>query len=250
MNTTVGRAIAAVGVVLGFIAIWIDARPQVSYWSDGTRGVFLLLLACLAALTLGAGFAGRAADTPLFATGAVMLGFYALIPAALAFDEWDLPEAGTWLGVCAGGLIVIGAGISSLVSGAVEETPSGVSAPSLVAAAGVALVFPGIFLDLTSDGDSYWSFPGSRHSLGILLLIVAIACALAWAASIVGIRTRGLDLALCLVLLGCVSYFPVSSAFDGFGTIEVGGWLALAGAVLAAGGTWVARGVELPNGAT
>jgi hypothetical protein len=239
-----------VGVVLAFVTIWIDALPGDSYWSgDGTTGAFVLVLACLAALALAGGYAGRHADGMLFAVGAVMLGFYLFIPAAFAFDQWDIPESGTWLAVCAGGLIVIGAGISCLASGTAQRAHPGVSAASLSAGLGIVLVVPGIFIDATSSGDSYWSSAGIGHSLGILLLILTVGSALAWAAEIAGTSTRGLDLAFPLVMLGYVAFFPVGSAFGDFGTLDAGAWLAFAGGILAAGGTWVARGMEVPRAA-
>jgi hypothetical protein len=242
-----GRAIAAVGVVLAFVCIWIDALPGGSYWNgDGTTGAFVLILACLAALAFAAAYIGAAKDA-LFAVGAVMLGFYLFIPVAFAFDQLDIPEAGTWLAVCAGGLIVIGAGLPYLMSGGMQETPAGVSRASLTAGLGIALVFPGIFLDATTDGDSYWSTTGIGHSLGIFLLIVAIAAGLAWAARIAGVNVWGLDWALTLVMLGFVSFFVVDAAFGNFGSLDSGAWLAFAGGILAAGGTWAARGMEMPR---
>jgi hypothetical protein len=234
-----GKAIAAVGVALAFVGIWIDSLPGESYWSgDGTIGAFALLLACLAALALVAGFTGA-----LFAVGAVMLGFYAFVPAVLAFDDWDRTRAGTWIALAAGGLIVIGTAISYLNAPA-ASTPGGVSAASLTAGAGVALLFPGIFLD-ASGGESYWSSSG--HSLGVVMLVVAGAAALAWAATVAGMPTRGLDQALTLVALGLVAFFPVGAAWGDFGNLDSGCWLAFAGGILAAGGIWAARGLDVPR---
>jgi len=125
-----GRAIAAVGVVLAFVCIWIDALPGDSYWSgDGTTGAFVLVLACLAALALAAGYAGRVGNDALLVVGAVMLGFYLFIPVAFAFDQLDIPDAGTWLALAAGLMIVTGAGITLLASGGLEVTPAGGSGP-------------------------------------------------------------------------------------------------------------------------
>jgi hypothetical protein len=248
VNTTAGRAIAAVGVVLAFICIWVDALPGDSYWSgDGTTGAFVLILACLAALALAASYTGRPANTALLAVGSIMLGFYLFIPVAFAFDQWDIPEAGTWLALCSGALIVIGAGISYLAAETEKEAHAGMSTASLVAGLGIALVFPGIWLDATSDGDSYWSSSGLGHALGIFLLILAIACGLTWMARLAGTSVRGLDSILTLVLLGFVSFFPVGAAFGDFGTLDAGAWLAFTGGILAAGGTWAVHGQEVPR---
>jgi len=63
------------------------------------------------------------------------------------------------------------------------------------------------------------------------------------------VRTRGVDAALTLVLLGLVAFDPVSVAFNNLGDLQAGAWLALAGGILAAGGTWSARGVEAQRAA-
>ena len=106
-------------------------------------------------------------------------------------------------------------------------------------------MFPGIFLDAEQDV-SYWNGP-LGHTLGILMLALAVLCALVWAATVAGARTRGLDSGLTLVLLGLVAFDPIGSAFNNLGDIQAGAWLALAGGILAAGGTWSARGVEAPR---
>jgi hypothetical protein len=242
-----GRAIAALGVVLAFVAIWVDSLPRTSYWNlDGTIGAFALVLAVSAALALAAGYAGRPMNGGLFAVGAVMLGFYLWYPIALAFNDWDLTKAGTWLAVAAGALIVIGAGASYLMSGAMRDTPAGLSREALVSGVGIALVFPGIFLD-AGNGNNYWDLGPFGRSLGIVMLILAIAAGLLWAAGVAGTGTRGLDQAVTLVLLGLVGFIPIGAAFGDFGSLGSGAWLALAGAVLAAGGTWAARGMEMPR---
>ena len=241
MNAIAGRAIAAIGVVLAFVCIWVDSLPGSSYWSgDGTIGAFCLLLACLAALSLVAGYA-QTQNGALVAVGAVMLGFYAFVPAVLAFHDWDQTRAGTWLALAAGGLIVIGAG-SSYLAARPRSTPGGLSAASLTAAAGIGLLFPGMFLD-ASGGVSYWETSG--HSLGIVMLVIAVAAALAWAATVTGTSTRGVDQAVTLVALGLVAFFPVGAAWGDFGNLDAGSWVAFAGGILAAGGTWAARGLDL-----
>jgi hypothetical protein len=244
-----GRAIAAVGVVLAFVGIWVDALPGESYWSlDGTIGAFALVLACLAALLFAGGYVSQWANGPLFAVGAVMLGYYGEYPAVLAFDNWDETKAGMWLAFGAGALIVIGAGASYVTGGAPRDTPAGLSREVLAAGLGIALVFPGIFLD-TVRGASYWTFSVFGHSLGIVMLVLAIAAGLVWAAGVAGTGTRGLDQGLTLVLLGLVAFLPVGAAFKDFGSLRSGAWIALAGGILAAGGTWAARGTEAPRAA-
>ena len=250
MNAMAGRAIAGVGVVLAFVGIWVKAFSSgESYWSfDGTIGAFALVLACLAALALAAGYAGQPTNGALFGIGAVMLGYSGWFPAALAFNNWDESRAGLWLAFAGGGLIVIGAGASYVTRAPPRDTPAGLSREALVTGLGIALVFPGIFLSAGS-GHAYWKLGLLGHSLGIVMLILAIASGLAWAAGVAGTGTLGLDQALTLVLLGLVAFVPVGAAFGDFGSLDSGAWLAFAGAILAAGGTWAARGMEMPRAA-
>ena len=239
-----GRAIAAVGAVLAIVAIWLDAVSGSSYWDfDGTIAWFGLVLAALALLLAASSYAGRAMDGALFAIGAVLLGYWAWFPTATAFDDWDQTRVGMWLAFAGAALIAIGAAAALL--GSVRSTPAGTSTPALAAGLGIVLVFPGIFLD-ASAGQSYWDGP-LGHSVGIVMLILAIAAGLAWAASVTGTATRGIDAALTLVLLGFVAFVPVGAAFNSLGDLHVGAWLALAGGILAAGGTWAARGAEMPH---
>ncbi len=241
MNAIAGKAIAGIGVVLAFVAIWIDAVPGSSYWDfDGTVAAFGIALAAIAALVLTAGYAGKAGNGALYAVGAVLLGFWSWFPAATAFKNWDQTRAGMWLAFAGAALIVLGSAASYLVTGGASSTPAGASPAALAAGLGIALVFPGIFLD-ASAGQSYWQGPFG-HSLGILMLILAVAAALAWAATFAGAGTRGLDAAVTLVLLGLVAFVPVGAAFGDFGSLDAGAWIAFAGGILAAGGTWAARG--------
>jgi hypothetical protein len=242
VNELAGRAIAGVGVALAFACIWIDALPGNSYWSgDGTTGAFVLALAILALLGLAVG----GANDLLLAAGGILLGFYLFIPVAFAFDHLDVPEAGTWLALSAGVLIVAGVVLTALTGREARETPAGLSRTALLTALGIVLVFPGIFVDATTDGDSYWSSVGIGHSLGICLLVVAALSGAAWAARVAGFPLRGLDWPVMLVMLGFVSFFPVGAAFGEFGTLDAGAWLAFSGGILAAGGVWAARGTEL-----
>ena len=48
---------------------------------------------------------------------------------------------------------------------------------------------------------------------------------------------------------GLVAFEPISTAFNQLGDLDTGAWLALAGGILAAGGTWAARGIEMPHAA-
>ncbi len=246
MNAMAGRLVAAVGAALAIIGIFLDYVPGQSYWSlDGTLAAVGLAGGILAALLVAAGFAGQARDEWLFAIGAVLVGYWGFYPALTAFGDWKHTRAGMWLAFAGGILIALGAAASLLRAGVVRSTPSGTTLPAIAAGIGIVLVVPGIFLDAV-QGTSYWNASG--HSLGIVMLILAIAAGLVWAATaFAGTQTRGLDVGLTLVLLGLVAFNPVGAAFGDFGVLDSGAWLALAGGILAAGGTWAARGAELPH---
>jgi len=183
-------------------------------------------------------------DEWVAAIGALLVGYWLFFPAAFAFDQWDDTGVGLWLTLAGAVLIAAGAALPALASGAARSTPAGTSTPMLAAGLGIVLVFPSIWLD-ANNGENYWNAGG--HSLGIVMLALTIVAALAWGGSISGAPTRGLDLTVALVLLGLFAVTPVGSAFNDFGSVDVGGWLGLAGAILAAGGIWAARGAEAPR---
>jgi hypothetical protein len=245
-NELAARVVAGAGAVLAIVGIFLDAIQGGSYWDfDGTVAWVGLVLGAAALFLVIAGYVRRGLDAWLFAIGAWLVGFWAWFPAVTAFDDWDETRAGMWL--CLGGaaLVVAGTGASLVLTGAASTTPAGISVPALVAGLGIVLVFPGIFLHAEQD-TSYWNGP-LGHTLGILMLALAVVSLAAWAATAVGVQTRGLDSAITLVLLGLVAFDPVGSAFNSFDDLQAGAWLALAGGILAAGGTWSARGAESPR---
>lgn len=251
MKPTAGRALAAIGAVLAIVAVWLDAlaaTPPQSYWDlDVTLAAFGLGAAILALLFAAASFAGRATDGWLFATGALLLGYYAWFPAYLAFSQWDQTKVGLWLALAGAALITIGAAGALLSTGGPASTPARLTPPMLFAGIGIALCIPGIFLYASSD-TSYWNGPFG-HWLGIVMLAVTILASLTWTAAYGGAATHGLDLALGLVLLGLMASEPIGSAFDHLGDLQIGAWLGLLGGILAAGGTWAARRMALPDSA-
>jgi hypothetical protein len=242
-TTTAARLVAAGGAILAIVGLFLDAIQTTSYWDfDGTVAWRGLGLGALALLLVAAAQAGYPLDGWVFAVGAFLVGYWAWFPAVTAFDDWDQTRAGMWLCLAGGALIAAGAAAALLLAGAAGSTPAGISLPTLVSGVGIALVFPGIFLSAEED-TSYWNGP-LGHTLGILMLALAILCLAAWLATLAGVRTRGLDSALTLVLLGLVAFDPVVVALHSLGDLQTGAWLALAGGILAAGGTWSARGIE------
>jgi hypothetical protein len=151
-----------------------------------------------------------------------------------------------WLAFAGGILIALGAAVSIRMAGGARSTPPGLTPAAIVAATGIVLTFPGIFVDAGGD-ETYWNASG--HSLGIVMLILAILAALAWAATVSGAATHGLDVALVLLLFGITAFNVIGSAFNDFGSLGTGAWLAFVGGLLAAVGTWAARGMEMPRAA-
>jgi len=244
MSIKAGRLAAAVGAALGIAGVFLDAFADVSYWDlDGTLAWAGLLLGAAALLLVAAGFAGMRTDGWLFATGAVLVGYWGWLPAAFALSKLDQVQVGAWLCFAGALVIAVGAGAVLVLAGQATTTPKGISLASVLSIAGIALIYPAIFLHVEQD-QSYWDGPFGLRFFGILILALTSVCAVVWAATVIGKPTRGLDAALTLVLLGLVAFDPVDKAFNRFGDLQTGAWLALAGGILAAGGTWSARAAE------
>ena len=114
MKAMAGRAIAAVGVVLAFVSIWVDSLPGSSYWSgDGTIGAFCLLLACLAALAFAAGYT-RPQERASVRGGSGDARLLRVRPGCARLQQTGirLERAHGWR-IAAGALIVIGAASTS-----------------------------------------------------------------------------------------------------------------------------------------
>ena len=254
MNALVGRVVSAVGVVCGFLGIWLSAIEigglgSESYWNlDGTLGAYLLILTILCALLLAAAATDAPTDLMLGAVGATLFGTYAFFPAAFATNQWELLGSGAWLGVCSA-LIPIGvAETTGLGTSPSAGTSGGSPIGRFVAAVGLILVLIALFLTVDRASGTYWSVRGAGHSLGILFLIFIVLGALGLGLGL-AMRSRPADLAggagvFCV--LGLALFDPVASAFGDLGDLRAGAWLAFAGAILAAAGTVTA--LRSPSG--
>jgi len=249
-----GRGIAAVGVVLSFIAIWVSyitVPVSTKYWDDGTFGGMLLILAILAALALaGALTTGqRQYDLALGAIGGVGFGMYLFFPAAFAFDQWKFLDTGAWLGLCSA-LTFIGAAIALWPAARAAARPAPLG--TLLALVGLVLVVVGIFTKFEDGGGSYWNLSGLGHSFGILLIILVVLEALSIAAA--QTMASGVENAILVggVTLGATIAVPVGTAFNDFGQLGVGAWLAGIGGIVLMIGVVAMRqmaGAEAPTAA-
>ena len=185
MNPLLGRAIAVVGVICGYLGIWLagfdfDELGTVSYWdADGTYGVFLLILTTAAALLLaGAAITGLPVlDVALGAVGAALWGAFVFFPSAYVAAHAGVIGAGGWLGACTF-LIPLGAALAYVAArrapldDRVTAAPEALL-PAAVAFAGAAVVLAGLWFKVTEgDKEGYWSASGSRHAVGILFLVL------------------------------------------------------------------------------
>ena len=237
-QAALGRGIAAVGVALGLVAIWVDFGPT-SYWSfDGTLGGLLLILGLLAILALAGAFVtgDRDYDLAYGAIGGIGFGIFLFYPAVLAFDQWDQLDPGAWLGLCSA-LTFVGAAIATWSSDRAAGRPS--AAGAVTALIGLGLVVGGLFPSFIDGAGSYWSIAENGHSFGILMLIVVVLEVLAIAAAFSG--AAGVDSAVLLgaIILGAAIAIPDQSAFNHLGDLGTGAWL------MGVGGLLVGVGVML-----
>jgi hypothetical protein len=251
-QVAVGRGIAAVGIALGLIAIWIDFGPS-SYWTyDGSLAGLLLILQVGALLALIGAFVDRSREYDLAygMIGGVGFGIYLFWPSVFAFDQWDQLDMGAWLGLCSA-LTFIGASIATWGTDRPTSRPSGVGA--VVALVGLGLIVGGLFPEFVPGRGSYWDITGAGHSFGVLMLILVVLEGLSIAAA--WTRSAGMDSALLLggVTFGAGVAIPSQSAFDHFGDLGTGAWLLGVGSLLVAVGVlvmWALSEEEAPEPAT
>ncbi len=233
----VGKGIAAVGVVCGIVAIWLDyfSTPGTSskYSDDGTVLAFLLIALILTALLLGASFAGRAGlEAGAAVAGSAAFGFYLFIPAALGFNHFEFVDTGGWLGICAG-LIPLGMWIS-LSSRPVTVTRPGfdVAVPAIL---GRVLCLIAIWFTADATGQSYWNLVDKGRALPALMLLLVIGGGVLGAATALGSAGRVTAdgaLILAAITFGVYEALLIGNAFGEFGQLDTGSWLGAVGALI------------------
>lgn len=249
----IGELVAVVGVVLGFIAIWLEVADQVGhlYKDDGTYMAGLLIAVVVAGCCLaGSLLLGKDnLDLTAAVAGAVAFGLYLFVPSVLAFKYVDKLGWGAWLGICSG-LIPLGAGAAHLWHKRSDAKAPGVTLATVAAAAGLILIVIGIWLKLSDgSGYTYWNASSSGHALGLLLLILAIVSAVLIAVAANTRKAELADLALIVsgITVGVAISQTVGEAFNQFGDMGAGAWLELVGGLILLLSLIAARVVKLPE---
>jgi len=233
-----GRGLVIVGIVAGLLAVSLPFADGARYVDDGTAAAFLIVL--LAFTSLLPAEAGR--DLVAAAAGSAAFGFFLFIPAVFAFDSLGRLEAGAWLGVSTalmpiGCLLVFAAGGGAAPAPAIDRGPG-----LLVGTVGLVLVAVGIWLDIGSDGPTYWGASSSGHAVGIVLIVLVVVDAvLIAAAAHSSMQTGDLALLAAAVTFGYATFVVVGAAFDDFASLGPGGWIEACGGVLLLGGVVLAR---------
>jgi hypothetical protein len=247
MNEMAARGVAAIGIVLATVAVWIDGPQEgFRYWDDGTAGAWLLILCGLCAALLAAGIVLQSARYVRLAAGVavLLLGFYLWLPSVAAWGEFEELEAGAWLGVAGAALAVVGALAGSRWQGTAPVVASaagkrGILLGTVLAIAGLVMSLVAIWTDFidipaAEDGGSlnYWDISDDKM-LGVVMVIVIALCGFALlAAFATGSAGAALWASLfALLLAGLMVVVPI--AVNDFEGLDVGGWLGLIGGILA-----------------
>jgi hypothetical protein len=248
-----GELVAVVGVVLGFIALWVGVLEgsDVKYSDDGTilaAGIIILGIAacCLAAsLLLGK----ENLDLTAAVAGAAGFGFFLYLPAMMSFKYIDKLSWGAWLGICAG-LIPLGAGAAHLWHRRSDAKAPGVTLWTVAATIGLLLIAIGIWSErIDKSSVSYWNTSYSGHALGLLLLLLVIVSALLIAVAVNARKAELADLALIVsgITVGVAIAEGVGDAFGSLGSLGTGAWLELIGGLVLLLSLIASRVVKLPE---
>ena len=233
------RGLVLIGIVTGLLALGLTYAPGSRYVDDGTQVAFLVILLSLAS------WLPADVGPPLLGgvLGATAFGFYLFIPSVFAFSHLGDLRAGAWLGLCTV-LIPIG----YLVIAATEHRDEEAEARNtrgpglLISTVGLVLIVASIWLDAGRHGPSYWNLAFSGHAVGLLMIILVILnAALLAGQAHASLRTRNVEVLVAATTFGYVEFVVINAAFNVFGTLGPGAWLAACGGVLLAVGVLVPR---------
>jgi hypothetical protein len=236
----------------------LKGSPGASYWSNLAPRLLLLALIVVCIVLLIANVL-RESDrflASISGIGAILLGFFLLVPVAVGFSHLDTLSLAPKLGLGGSALIVLGAvPLRALCSFERLRERGGllVYATWLLATTGLGLVIVSLWSSLllfsnTATSPRYWDSAGyaGGHTLGIFMLALAIfgiAAALGCAvlkAPFLGKWALGAS----LVLLGVTLFDPAGLAFRRLIALGPGGGLALEGSLLASAAALIAVAVE------
>jgi len=232
-----GRMVALVGLVLGFVAIFVTfastSGGSVKYSDDGTVLAFLLVALILGALCLAMTLAGRDdMEAPAAVAGGAAFGFYLFIPAAFGFNHFDIVDTGGWLGVCSG-LTPLGLWYSMSSKTSIIALPSPVLAIPIIVGRVCCLVAIWLTVEI---GASYWNLLDQGRALPALMLLLVVGGGVLGIATTFGsARTRVTadgTLILAAVTFGLYGAEVIQAAFGDFGTLDTGAWLGAAGGLV------------------
>jgi hypothetical protein len=220
-----GRALILVGLVCGLLAVSLPLASANRYVDDGTLAATLIVL-----LALSSWFPAEVGSATFAASlGAVAFGLFLYLPAAVAFDSFGVLDAGAWLGLCTV-LIPVGA---LLAAGPFAPAASRLDVGVVVGLIGIVLALVGIWLPVQDGGHSFWNASSSGHALGLAMLLLALLDAALLVAAIAGRgRVGELRVVVAAATFGLLSFGVVVSAFEDFGSLGAGSWLAACGGVL------------------
>jgi hypothetical protein len=256
-NARAGRAIAGLGVVLGFIAIWLDFASgggvSEGYSDDGTVLAFLLLSLAIAAVFLVGGKVGvEEFDAAAAVAGSAVFGFYLLIPASYGFNHLDVLDTGAWLGICSG-LIPLGLWYGA----SADRRPVAPPPPEAAGTAILGRLLCLIAIWLTAEGGvSYWNFVDQGRALPALMLLLILGGAGLGVLTTFGSTSRATAhgfLIVGAVTFGLYEGLLIGDAFGEFGGLDTGSWLGSVGAAILLVGVvrvWSAATAGTPSGRT
>jgi len=236
-RSQLGRMVALVGLVLGFVAIFVKFASttggSAKYSDDGTVLAFLLVTLIAAAVLLAATLGGRddLEAAAAVAAGAAF-GFYLFIPSAFGFNHFDIVDTGGWLGVCSG-LAPLGLWYSLSSRPATLNRVSPALAVPIVVGRICCLVAIWTTVEIGSD---YWNLLDQGRALPALMLLLVIGGAVLGIATTFGSSPRRVTadgtLILAAVTFGLYGAEVIQAAFGDFGSLDTGAWLGAVGGLV------------------
>lgn len=252
-RSSLRQLVAVVGMGLALAGTWTETFAKAglsgSYWGDETLGGFPTLLVGVGVVLVAVSFVVRRwwILSSVSALGWIVAGFFAFDLVGVIPNTGRLGPA-TWLGVVGGvlaGLSAASLPVFTRWQRSPVKTTLRRAAVWVAVGAGLGLFLASLWLDtqapFVASGktfhNTYWNTGGDR-SLGITMLVLGVLAAVALVGfAIARIPLLGAwTLAASLALLGLAVRLPAELAFNHLGFLRSGGWLALAGALLASVG--------------